>query len=179
VGRKPYWASGLFFIMAADLRRARILGQSRMVKRTCLRCSSYLLVKRLGGGVVTELLHAEITEQVLGSAFEVHSALGPGFLESIYEEALNYELLLRGLRVDRQVRVPIFYKKCEVGTHVLDLIVADKVVVELKAIAELADVHQAIAWSYLAATNLTVALLINFGQSSVKFKRIVRQRKTR
>jgi GxxExxY protein len=123
---------------------------------------------------LNELVHGEITEQVIGSAFEVHNTLGPGFLESIYEEALCYELQVRGLRVDRQVHIPIYYKKFEVGNHVLDLIVNDKVIVELKAISETTDVHQAIVLSYLAATKLSVALLINFGQASVKYKRLVR-----
>jgi GxxExxY protein len=124
---------------------------------------------------VGQLLHADVTEKILGAAFEVHSALGPGFLESIYEEAVSHELGLRGMQFERQVQVPIMYKTVRVGTHVLDLVVCDKVVVELKAITETADVHRAIVLSYLAATKLQVALLINFG-ASVTFKRIVRSR---
>ncbi|MDF2626989.1 MAG: hypothetical protein K0R39_820 [Symbiobacteriaceae bacterium] len=122
-----------------------------------------------------KLLHADITEQVLGAAFAVHSTLGPGFLESIYEEALCHELQLRGMGYERQVTVPITYKGAKVGIHVLDLIVNGKVVIELKAITEVADIHRAIVLSYLAASKLSVAILINFGQQSLTSKRVVRE----
>jgi GxxExxY protein len=125
---------------------------------------------------MSEIVHADITEAILGAAFEVHNTLGPGFLESIYEEALARELGLRGMAFQRQVSVPILYKNETVGTHVIDLIVDDQVIVELKAITELADIHKAVVLSYLAATKRKVALLINFGQPSLTFKRIVRQR---
>jgi GxxExxY protein len=123
-----------------------------------------------------EYPHAEITREILGAAFEIHTALGPGFLETIYEEALAHELALRGMQFQRQVRLPIYYKTAVVGTHVLDLIVDEKVIVELKAISELAEVHRAIVLSYLAATKLSAALLMNFGQPSLAYKRLVRQR---
>lgn len=123
------------------------------------------------------MLHADITEQILGAAFEVHNELGPGFLESVYEEAMYHELALRGVPCQRQVQIPIHYKNIEVGKHVIDLLVNDQVVVELKAITELADVHKVILLSYLAATKRPVGLLINFGQPSVIYKRIVRQQR--
>jgi GxxExxY protein len=125
---------------------------------------------------MAEYPHAEVTRKILGAAFEVHTALGPGFLETIYEEALAHELALRGMQFQRQVRLPINYKTAVVGTHVLDLIVDDKVIVELKAMSELAEVHRAIVLSYMAATKLSAALLMNFGQSSLAYKRLVRQR---
>jgi GxxExxY protein len=125
---------------------------------------------------MSELLHVTITEKVLGAAFEVHNTLGPGFLEAIYEEALCHELGLRGAQFQRQVHFPIRYKTVEVGYKVIDLLVDDHVVVELKAITELADIHKVIVLSYLAATKRSVALLINFGQSSLTFKRLVRQK---
>ncbi|MDB4894299.1 MAG: hypothetical protein JWN15_561 [Firmicutes bacterium] len=124
---------------------------------------------------MTTLIHEEITKEILGAGFAVHGALGPGFLESIYEEALAHELQLRGLSFERQIHIPIHYKTVLVGEHVLDLMVEDKVVVELKAISELVDVHRAIAVSYLAASRRCVALLLNFGQPSMQFKRVVRQ----
>jgi len=129
-----------------------------------------------GGGVASELLHGDITEKILGAAFAVHAALGPGFLESIYEESMCRELALRSVQFQRQVHIPIHYKSFKVGAHVLDLVVNDQIVVELKAISELTDVHKTIALSYLTATKLKVALLINFGQPSLTFKRVVRQR---
>jgi GxxExxY protein len=125
---------------------------------------------------MSEMVHADITEAILGAAFEVHRTLGPGFLESIYEEALAHELELRGMAFQRQVSVPILYKNETVGIHVIDLIVNDQVIVELKAITELADIHKAVVLSYLAATKRRVALLMNFGQPSLAFKRIVRQK---
>ncbi|MFZ5824582.1 MAG: GxxExxY protein [Bacillota bacterium] len=126
------------------------------------------------------LLHASVTKEILGAAFAVHKELGPGFLETVYEAALMHELTLRKIPFARQVRIPIKYKNIMIGEHVLDLIVDDKVVVELKAIAELADVHTSVVISYLAATKLRVALLINFGKSSLEFKRIAREQgKTR
>jgi GxxExxY protein len=118
--------------------------------------------------------HSALAGAIIGAAQEVHRVLGTGFLESVYEEALAHELRLQGLQVQRQVQVPIFYKEVSVGKHVLDLLVDDKVIVELKAVSEVAEVHTAIVLSYLAATKLEVALLINFGKPSLQCKRIVR-----
>ncbi|HYF94957.1 MAG TPA: GxxExxY protein [Symbiobacteriaceae bacterium] len=120
-----------------------------------------------------ELLHEEITSQVIGAAIDVHKALGPGFLESVYEGALVHELALRGLSFERQVRVPIFYKNVQVCTHILDLVIENKIIVELKSIHTFAEVHQAIVLSYLSATQLPVALMINFGQPKLDMKRLV------
>ena len=119
-----------------------------------------------------EFLHGGLTEKVLGAAFEVHRLLGPGFLESVYEEALAVELERNQLVFERQVEVPIFYKTARVGTHRLDLVVAKSVVVELKTVRELADIHTAVAPSYLKAANLSVALLLNFATRSLAYKRV-------
>jgi len=119
-----------------------------------------------------EFLYGDLTEGVLGSAFEVHRLLGPGFLESVYEEALAVELGRNQLLFERQVEIPIFYKTAQVGTHRLDLIVAKNVVVELRTVRELADIHTAIALSYLNAANLSVALLLNFATRSLEYKRV-------
>lgn len=119
------------------------------------------------------LLHESLTGEILGAAFEVHRVLGPGFLESVYEEALAYELQARGFEVDRQVRIPIRYKRIAAGEHVLDLVVERKVIVELKAVSDITNIHTSITLSYLKATNLQVALLINFGQQGLQHKRVV------
>jgi GxxExxY protein len=89
--------------------------------------------------MMSEYPHSELTGVIIGAAIEVHNALGPGLLESIYEEALAKELKRRGIPFSRQVEVEIHYKGDVVGTHVLDLVVADAVVVELKAVKELAE----------------------------------------
>jgi GxxExxY protein len=120
-----------------------------------------------------DLRHADVTRVILGAAFEVHQVLGAGFLESVYEEALTHELTLRGMKVQRQLEVPVHYKGMLVGTHVLDLVVEDKVVVEMKAVKELAEIHSAMVLSYLSATRLPVALLLNFGKQSLQHRRLV------
>lgn len=120
-----------------------------------------------------DLRHSAVTREIIGAAFEVHRVLGMGFLESVYEQALAHELKLRQIVVERQVEVPIYYKNVLVGSHVLDLLVDNEVIVELKAIKELADAHSAVVLSYLAATKRGVALLLNFGKPSLQHKRLV------
>jgi len=133
-------------------------------------------VKLLWGGwsMDSHLLHADITHAVLGAAFEVHGILGPGFLEKLYENALAKEFERRRIPFQQQVEVPILYKGDEVGTHKLDLLVANTVVVELKAVRAFEDIHKQIAVAYLKATNLSVALLLNFATQSLQYKRIIR-----
>jgi len=103
-----------------------------------------------------------VTEAVIGAAIEVHKALGPGFMESIYEEALCVELALRGVRFTRQAPVAVDYKGHRIGENRLDLLVEDSVVVELKAVDALAPVHTAQVISYLKVTGCRIGLLINF-----------------
>jgi len=105
-----------------------------------------------------------ITEEVIGAAIEVHRALGPGLLESIYEEALCYELSLRGINFNRQLEVDVFYKGIVIKGQRLDLLVEREVVVEIKAVQKLPIVAMAQVLSYLKATGLKRALLINFGE---------------
>ena len=106
----------------------------------------------------------ELTEQIIGSAIEVHRVLGPGFLESIYEEALCHEFSLRNLLFRRQVEISVRYKDKLISGQRLDLLVQDKVVVELKALRGLPDVATAQLLSYLKASGLKRGLLINFGE---------------
>jgi GxxExxY protein len=146
----------------------------------CIKTENYVLkfvakkcLKRVSVDM-KELSHSNVTGEVLGAAFEVHRVLGAGFLEKVYEAALIHELQLRGMQVQNQIPVPIHFKSILVGTHILDLLIEDSVIVELKAVKELADIHTAVVLSYLAATHLTVGLLLNFGKPSLEFKRIVR-----
>ncbi|MDA0809206.1 MAG: GxxExxY protein [Planctomycetota bacterium] len=105
-----------------------------------------------------------LTEAIIGAAIEVHRLLGPGLLESIYEEALCHELELRGIAAQRQVEVDVIYKGIAIKGQKLDLLVANEVVVELKAVSKLPAVATAQVLSYLKATGLKRALLLNFGE---------------
>ena len=108
------------------------------------------------------LLYAELSHSIIGAAIEVHRHLGAGQLESVYEQALATELWLREIPFRRQVRVALDYKGRDVGDLVVDLIVEDKIVVELKSVSELLPVHRAQVLGYLRATRLRLGLLINF-----------------
>ncbi len=105
----------------------------------------------------------DLTEKIIGAAIEVHRVLGPGLLESIYEEALWIELQLRGLHVERQKELDVVYKGHTIKGLRIDLLVGGEVIVELKSVSKLPDVATAQVLSYLKATGLKWALLINFG----------------
>jgi GxxExxY protein len=105
-----------------------------------------------------------LTEQIISSAIEVHRILGPGLLESIYEEARCYEFLLRGIPFERQKEVDVFYKDKIIKGQRLDLLVNGEVIVEIKSARRLEDVFTAQVLSYLKSTGIKRALLINFGQ---------------
>jgi GxxExxY protein len=116
---------------------------------------------------------AGITQKTIGSAFEVANKLGFGFLEKVYENALVHEIRKKGLIVLQQVSVPVMYDGVLVGDYVADLLVEGCVLVELKAVKNLDDVHAAQCMNYLKATGLNVCLLINFGKPRVDIKRFV------
>jgi GxxExxY protein len=112
------------------------------------------------------LLSESLTEAIIGAAIEVHRQIGPGLLESVYEECMCEELRLRSLRFRCQVELPVVYKGRETGgKYRIDLIVADEVVVELKAVERLLSVHEAQLLTYLRMTGKRVGLLINFNVS--------------
>jgi GxxExxY protein len=118
----------------------------------------------------------DLTGKIINAAVEVHRVLGPGYLESIYEEALSDELNFRKIPFERQKQIAVNYKGQMIGEGRLDLLIDKKVIVELKAVDHLAPIHKAQVLSYLKATNLQVALLINFNTIALKdgLKRIVR-----
>jgi GxxExxY protein len=124
---------------------------------------------------MNELKYQEITEKIIGAAFEVHKFLGNGFQEVIYQRALAYEMGLNHLEYAREIEQDIFYKdlKEPIGTRRADFVVEQKVLVELKALKEIEDVHLAQALNYLRAYRLEVGLLLNFGSKSLTFKRLV------
>lgn len=114
-----------------------------------------------------------LSGRILEAAVDVHKQLGPGFLESIYENAMGVALGNRGLPFEFQKEVRVFYEGREVGLHRIDLIVQNEIVVELKAIKALDDLHFAQVRSYLKATGLHVGLLLNFNAPTLVIKRIV------
>ena len=118
-------------------------------------------------------LFEEITRKIIGSAFEVYKELGYGFLEKVYENALLIELRLKNLKAENQKPIRIFYKSEPVGDYIADILVENKIIVELKAEKEYNPKHQAQLINYLKATELKVGLLINFGEKECKPKRIV------
>src|SRR6185437_1353469 len=124
---------------------------------------------------MAELKYKEITEKIIGASFEVHKFLGNGFQEVIYQRALAWELSQAGLTFAREIEQEIFYKglKEPIGTRRADFVVEGKVLVELKAIIMIEDVHLAQILNYLKAYKLEVGLLINFGSKSLIFKRMV------
>ena len=120
-----------------------------------------------------ELEHEQLTDKIIGCAIEVHKKLGPGFLESIYENALIVELQKQNIKVERQCEVVVKYDGVEVGRHRLDLIINDTIVVELKAVKNIEDVHFAIVKSYLKALGKQHGLIINFSKPVLEIKRVI------
>ena len=116
--------------------------------------------------------YQELTENIIKAAYAVHNTLGYGFLEKVYQNALVIELAKRGIKADSEKPIKVFYEGQIVGDYVCDLIVDDKVILELKAVKELNDIHEVQLVNYLKATGVEVGLLINFGPS-VKIKRKV------
>jgi GxxExxY protein len=127
-----------------------------------------------------ELKYKDITEKIIGASFEVHKFLGNGFQEVIYQRALAYEMRKAGLDFAREIEQEIFYKDLEepIGTRRADFVIENKVLVELKAIIKLEDVHLAQALNYLKAYKLEIGLLINFGAKSLEFRRLILSQKS-
>ena len=114
-----------------------------------------------------------ITEKIIGCAYKVANELGCGFLEKVYENSLAYEIRKLDLKIEQQKQIKVFYDKFEVGFYETDLLVENVVLVELKTVKNLDDVHKAQCLNYLKATGLKICLLINFGNPRVEVKRFV------
>ena len=120
-----------------------------------------------------ELEHEELTEKIIAAAINVHKSLVPGFLESVYENALSIEFEACNIPYQKQWKIPITYKNQEIGKHRLDMFVINRVVVELKAIKEVTNEHFAIVRSYLKAVRQKHGLILNFSRSTLEIKRII------
>ena len=116
--------------------------------------------------------YQDLTRKIIGCAMEVHKALGNGFQEVIYQRALAYEMNLQRLEFSREYEMEISYKDQKIGTRRVDFFVENKIMVEIKALIKLEDVHLAQAMNYVEAYNLEIGLLLNFGARSLEFKRV-------
>jgi GxxExxY protein len=114
----------------------------------------------------------DLTHKIIGCAMKVHSTLGNGFQEKIYQRALEIEMHFQGFTFEREKEMPLFYREIHIGTRRVDFFVANSVMVELKAIEKLEDAHKAQAINYCEAYNIADGLLINFGAKSLEFKRV-------
>ena len=119
-----------------------------------------------------KLLHKDITNKIISAFYNVYNELGFGFLEKVYENALAYEIRKNGLEAKQQEKIKVYYDNIEVGDYEADILVAEKVLIELKAVKNFDDVHKAQCLNYLKATGLKICLLINFGNPRVEIKRI-------
>jgi len=120
-----------------------------------------------------ELLHKDLTDKIIGAAFEVHRVLGYGFLEKVYQRALQVELEQRGVKADFEKPIHVHYKGAIIGSYMADALVEDVVIVELKVAREYNPEDEAQLLNELKATGTKVGLLINFGRARVEFKRMV------
>ncbi len=121
----------------------------------------------------TNIIYPDLSYKIMGGIFEVHKELGPGFLESVYEKALVRELLSKGLKVETQKTIELTYKDEKIGVHRLDLVVDDKVVVELKTVERFCMHHKAQLTSYLKASGYKLGILVNFSKSKVEYQRVL------
>ena len=118
--------------------------------------------------------YSDLTGRIIGCAMEVHNHLGNGFQEVIYQRALSIEMSLQDLDFEREKEMDLTYKGHEIGTRRVDFFVGERIMVEIKAVKDLEDVHLAQAINYLEAYNMEIGLLINFGNSRLQFKRIMK-----
>jgi len=116
--------------------------------------------------------HEELTHKIIGCAMKVHSTLGNGFQEVIYQRALAIEMNKQGLNFQREMEMSIYYEGFDIGTRRVDFFVENVIMLELKAVIKLEDVHLAQAMNYCQAYDLPIGLLINFGSKSLEFKRV-------
>lgn len=123
---------------------------------------------------MAELLYKHLSFAIIGAAMEVHNILGSGFLEAVYQVALEKELKLRKIPFEHKVKLPISYKGELIGEYEADLVVDGKIVVELKSVSRFSSAHEAQAIHYLTATGVQLALLINFGAGSLEYRRVIK-----
>ncbi len=119
-------------------------------------------------------LYKDLTYRIIGAAMEVHKELGPGFLESVYEEAFIVELKRLNIPFEQQQKYYVNYKGVDIKEYYCDLVIDDKVIIELKAIKQIGDIERAQILNYLKVTKLRLGLLMNFGSESLEYERIIK-----
>ena len=119
-----------------------------------------------------EEIQDDLTYKIIGCAMKVHSVLGNGFQELIYQRALSIEMEKQGISFQRELEMPLFYDEQPIGSRRVDFLVQEKIMVELKALIKLEDVHLAQGLNYLVAYNVDIGLLLNFGAQSLEVKRL-------
>ena len=122
--------------------------------------------------MIKEYKYSELTGKIIESAIKVHKTLGPGFMEKVYQRALYIEFKNNKLNFEREKQVTIYYNKANLGYEKLDYVVEDKIVVELKAVESLKDIHLAQMISYLKASKCSIGLLLNFATKRLEIKRV-------
>lgn len=125
--------------------------------------------------MASELPHAELTEQVIGAAYEVFNELGFGFLEAVYEKSLLIALQERGIESQSQAPIAVHFRKHVVGEYVADLLIGQSVLIELKSVRSIVEAHEVQLVNYLVATGIPVGLLLNFGPNGVEVRRKVKR----
>jgi GxxExxY protein len=119
------------------------------------------------------VLYKDITEKIIKAAMNIHNTLGFGFIEKVYENSLMIELEPSGLKVNQQYPIKVFYKGKVVGDYIADILVEDRIILELKSVENLNKVHEVQLVNYLKAVNMEVGILLNFGKEKLEFKRKV------
>jgi GxxExxY protein len=134
-----------------------------------------IILRRMGRMAAnnTNIVYPDLSYRIMGAIFEVHKKLGPGFLESVYEKALIEELSGRGMKVETEKIIDLTYKDKKIGVHRLDLVIDNKVVVELKTVERFSIHHKAQLTSYLKASGYKLGILVNFSKSKVEYRRVL------
>jgi GxxExxY protein len=140
----------------------------KSIKKISVQTNNYLDYKLK----IEKMKEQDLTHKIIGAAMEVHRYLGNGFQEVIYQRALAIEMQLQNILYSREQEIPLQYKGIGIGTRRVDFFVDGKIMVEIKAVINLEDVHLAQAMNYVEAYNLEIGLLINFGAKSLQFKRV-------
>ena len=120
-----------------------------------------------------EFLYRDLTRDILNSAFTVHNTLGCGLLEKVYENALAWDLELKGRKVERQKKFKVSYKEREVGRYIADVVIDEKVIVEVKSADSITDIHRAQLLNYLRISGCRIGLILNFAKTELQYERLI------